>query len=152
MSRPEYSQWGKALSRLTAGEDTALNLAATAAIYQGWGIHSPIALNRISFLVTTAVTSGSVAGQVHFKRYPTQGSSSGSVAIGTLTIPNAAAVGNVYYKDVPYVKLQAGEELAAWIGVQCVDAGTAQGAGFVGFTYDPAPDSEGNNTKLIASA
>lgn len=152
MSRPEYSGWSHAIVAKSNAPLTALNLAAATGQYAGYAVHAPVALNRISFLVTTAVTSGSVNGQVAFKRYPTFGSSSGAVAIGTLTIPNAAAVGSVYYKDVSYVRVNAGEELAVLINVQCVDAGTAAGAGFVGFLFDPAPEYAGNQTNMTASA
>lgn len=152
MSRPEYSSWSHALARVDSGFDTALNLAASVGNYAGYAVHAPIALNRISFIVTTAVTSGSVAAQVAFKRFPTFGSTSGSVSLGALTIPTAASVGQVYYKDIAYVKLNAGEQLMIQKGVQAVDAGTAQGAGFVGFLFDPAPDYVTNQTNMVASA
>lgn len=151
MSRPEYSQWSHAIVATSTGAATALNLAAVVGNYVAYAVHSPIALNRLSFIVSTATTSGSVAGQVAFKRYPTFGSSAGSVAIGTLTIPNAAAVGQVYYKDIKYVQLNAGEQLQVLINVQAVDAGSAVGAGFIGFLYDPAPDAIANQTNMIAS-
>lgn len=152
MSRPEYSQWSHALVPKSNATLTALNLAASTGQYAGYAVMAPVALNRIMFLVSTAVTSGSVAGQVVFKQYPTFGSTTNSVALGTLTIPNAAAVGSVYYKDIAYTKLNAGDELSVLIGVQAVDAGTAAGAGYVGFQFDPAPDYVGNNTDQIASA
>ncbi len=151
MSRPEYSSWSHAVTRLSNASDTGMNLAATAALWAGYAVHSPIALNRISFLVTTQTTSGSVTAQVAFVRYPVQ-ASTGSVALGTLTIPNAATVGQVYYKDIAYVKLNAGDELAIWCSRQCVDAGTAAGVGFPGFQFDPAPDSVGNQSNMVASA
>lgn len=152
MGRPEYSSWSHALVATSTGAATPLNLAAVVGNYVAYAVHSPIALNRISFLVTTAVTSGSVAGQVAFKRYPTYNSSAGSVAIGSLIIPNAASVGQVYYKDVKYVQLNAGEQLQVLIGVQAVDAGSAAGAGYIGFLFDPAPDSIGDQTNMVASA
>lgn len=155
MSRPEYSQWSQALSRVSNAWDTPLNLAATAGNYAALAVHAPISLNRISFLVTTATTSGSVAGAVSFVRFPTYGATTNSVAIGTLTIPTAAAVGAVYYKDLQTkgsFALNAGEELMVRIAVQQVDSGTAAGAGWVGFTYDPAPDAVGNQSNMTASA
>jgi hypothetical protein len=152
MSRPENSQYSHCLSSIGTGGATALNLAAAVGLYIGYAVHSAVSLNRLSFLVTSAVTAGSVAGQVAFKRYPTYNSTAGSVAIGTLTIPNAAAVGQVYYKDVKYVQLNAGEELAILINVQAVDAGSASGQGFVGFSYEPAPDSVGDQTNMVLSA
>lgn len=152
MARPEYTQWDSLLVQTSNAWLTPLNLAAATGNYAACAIMTPLALNRLSFLVTTAVTSGSVAGQVAFKRYPTYNSSAGSVAIGTLTIPNAASVGQVYYKDVGYTKLNAGEQLQILIGTQAVDSGTAAGAGYVGFSYEPAPDSTGNQTNMVASA
>ena len=152
MSRPEYSSWSHAIQRIDNSPDTALNLAASTGNYAGYAIHQPIAINRITFLVTTATTSGSVSGAVSLVRFPTYASTTGSVAIGTLTIPTAAAVGSVYYKDVAYVKLNAGEELMIRKSVQAVDSGTAAGAGFVGFLFDPAPDAVANQTNMVASA
>ena len=151
MSRPEYTMWSHALSRASGAWDTALNLAASAALYAGYGVHQPIALNRISFLVTTLVTAGSVAGQVGFVQYPTYASTTNSVSLGVLTIPNATAVGTVVYKDISYVQLNAGNELAVWIKTQAVDSGNATGAGFPGFTFEPAPDSVGDQTNLLLS-
>lgn len=152
MSRPEYSDWSRMIQRVDNAEDTPLNLAAAVGNYAGYAVSGPVALNRVTFLVTTAVTSGSVAGQVAFKRFPTYGSTTGSVSIGSLIIPNAASVGQVYYKDLGYVKLNAGEELMIQKGVQAVDAGSAAGAGWVNFTFEPAPDAVGNQTNMIASA
>ncbi len=152
MSRPEYSSWSHSLVRIDSALDTALNLAASVGNYAGLAVHAPIALTRVSFIVTSAVTSGSVAGQVAFKRFPTFGSTTGSVSLGSLTIPNAAAVGQVYYKDLTYARLNAGEELMIQKGVQAVDAGTAAGAGFVGFLFDPAPEYVANQSNMIASA
>lgn len=149
MSRPEYSSWSHAIQRVDSSPDTPLNLAASTGNYAGYAIHQPIALNRVTFLVTTAVTSGSVAGAVSFKRFPTFASTTGSVSIGTMTIPTAASVGQVYYKDLAYTKLNAGEELMIQKAVQAVDAGTAAGAGYVGFLFDPAPDSVGNQTNMV---
>jgi len=152
MSRPEYSSWSHAVVRIDSAADTALNLAASVGNWAGYAIHAPVALNRISFLVTTAVTSGSVAAQVGFYRFPTYGSTSGSVLIGALTIPTAASVGQVYYKDVAYARLNAGEELMITKKVQAVDSGTAAGAGFPGFMFDPAPEYVANETNMVASA
>ena len=152
MARPDFTDFGNMVAPVSAGYQTALNLAAAQALYQGYAVLQPIALNRISFIVTTAVTTGSIAGQVGFVRYPTYGSTTNSVAIGTLTIPTAASVGQVYYKDVSYVKLNAGEELAVWIARQGTDGGTAAGAGFVGFSFELAPDADGNQTNEVKSA
>jgi hypothetical protein len=151
MSRPEYSDWSRMIQRIDASEDTALNLAAAVGNYAGYAVSMPVALNRLSFIVTTAVTSGSVNAQVAFKRFPTYASTTGSVSIGSLIIPNASAVGTVVYKDVAYVKINAGEELMIQKGVQAVDAGTAAGAGFVNFTFEPAPDAEVNQSNMVKS-
>ncbi len=152
MARPEYTDFSNLVVPVSSGFTTALNLAATAALYQGYAVMAPVALNRLSFIVTTATTSGSVAGQVGFIRYPTYASTAASVAIGTLTIPTAAAVGSVYYKDVAYSKINAGEELAVWITRQQVDSGTATGAGFVGFSFELAPQSVADQSNMVASA
>ncbi len=152
MSRPEYSSWSQALSRVSNAWDTPLNLAAAAGNYAAYAIHAPVALNRVFFLVTTATTTGSVAGQVGFVRFPTYASTTGSVAIGALTIPNASAVGAVIYKDLAYTRLNAGEELMVQIKVQGVDSGTATGAGWVGFLYDPAPECPASQSNMVASA
>ena len=156
MSRPEYTMWSHGLQATTTGSTTPLNLAATSAVYVSYANMVPIQLNRAYFLVTTAVTAGSVAGQVAFVRYPTYGSTAASVALGTLTIPSAASVGQVYYKDIfsstANQTVNAGESLNIWIARQAVDSGTAAGAGYVGFSFEPDPDSVGNQTNMVVSA
>jgi hypothetical protein len=130
-------------------------LAQAVGNYTSYAVCAPLALNRISFLVTTATTSGSVAGQVAFFRHPTYASTASSVALGTLTIPTAATVGQVYYKDVykstASLTLNAGEELTIYHLTQSVDSGTAAGAGYVGFEWEPAPDSDADQTNMVKS-
>ena len=156
MSRPEYSQWSHILVQSSTGSATPLNLAQAVGNYTSYAVLSPVTLNRISFLVTTLVTAGSVAGQVAFFRHPTYGSSASSVALGTLTIPNAATVGQVIYKDVykstANLQLNAGEEMTIYRLTQAVDSGNATGAGYVGFMFDPAPDADANQTNQVKSS
>lgn len=131
---------------------TAASLTS-AAVWAGFGVMSPISVKRVYAQVSTAVTASTTAPQVVVKSRPTYGSASGAVTLGTVIIPNSAAVGAVYYKDIAdNVRVQAGYELSLEVSVAAADSGTAGGAAFIGCLYEMAPDSDVNQSLLIKSA
>lgn len=131
---------------------TAANLAATAADWATIKVMHPIQVRRISFNVTTAVTAGTIVPTVTVHSGPTQGSASGRVLLGTLTIPNGTAAGKVVYKELESVRVPAGYDLVFRVNVQATDGGTAAGAGFAGALIELDPEIPGNQTNMIASA
>ncbi len=153
MSYPEMVVFEGYLKRKTNAPDTALNLAAAAAQYAGYAVLQPISVKRLLFFVTTATTFGTLAPKVAITNRPTYASSSNATTIATMTIPTTAAVGNVYYKDIAdATRINAGNELSLDINVQGTDSGTAAGAGWFTFVWEPAPDADANQTKTTAGA
>lgn len=143
---------GLCLSRSSAAWDTAANLAAAAADWAIVKVHHPVQIKRISFFVTTLVSSSLTAAKVSLFSRPTSGSASGQVTLGVLTIPTGSAVGSVIYKDLESVRVNAGYDLAFGVTLQATDAGTAAGAGFAGMIVLADPDVPANQSKMVASA
>lgn len=141
--------------RKTSAPDTAVNLAAAAAQWAGFAVTSPMQVIRVKFFVTTQVTAGTTAPVIEIKRRPTYASSSGAVSIATMTIPNGATVGSVYYREVPYGSgtsnkyLNYGEELSFELKTQAADGGTAAGAGWIDVDFEIAIDQVANQTNAI---
>lgn len=143
---------GHLISWSGTGLFTAANLAATAADWAVAKVHHPIQVKRISFFVTTAVTAGTTAPKVTVYSRPTSASASGQATLGVLTIPNGAAVGAVYYKDLESVRVQPGYDLAFVVSLQATDGGTAAGAGFAVARVLEDHEVPANLSKMIASA
>lgn len=143
---------GAALVPKSNASLTGLNLAAAAAQWCGYAVMTPVNIRRLLFIVSVQTLSGLVAPVVEAKRRPTFGSASGAVSLGTLTIPTASTVGQVFYKDIAYVRLNAGEELSLEIKTQATDSGTAAGVGFFGFVAEMAPEYAGDQSNMVASA
>lgn len=131
---------------------TAENLAAATGTYGQYLVMKSIYVTRLEFMVSAAVTAGTGAPVVTFYRRPTMGSDSGRVAIGTITVPNSASVGQVIYKDVTPVLLSPGEEISMARTTQATDGGTAAGQGYYGFVAELKPESPANCTNMVASA
>lgn len=121
----------------------------SAAVVQNFVVTDQMQVNELFFVVSTAVvSSGNVV--VTFKRRPTIGSASGEVTIGTLNIPNAAAVGKCYYKRVTPVVCAASEQIIVEVTTAAAGMGAAgNGMGFV--RADSDPETEANNADLILS-
>lgn len=153
MSYPEMVVYEASIKRKSNAIDTAVNLAGVAASYAGYAILQPVSLKRLMFFVTVQATTGTTNAIVNWQSYPTYASSSGAITLGTITIPNGATVGKIYYKDISdSTRLAAGSELALALQVAGTDGGTAQGSGWMGFIWEPAPDADANNTLLVKSS
>ncbi len=136
----------------SAAHLTAEALAAAAAVYDGFLCTRGCRVNRLMFVVTTLVAADTTAPVVEFNRRPTPGSATGEVALGTLTIPEGAAVGDVLYKDIDPVEFAPGEELSFEHTVQAADSSSAAGAGYYGYEIEDSPEEAANQTKMEASA
>lgn len=107
--------------------------------------YQPIVVNAIYAVIVTSPTV--TAAVLTFKFRPTIGSATGEVVIGTLTLPVAAVIGNMYYKKVDNTKCSATGEVV----VSVTTASTA-GAAALGFIAVPSWEAPTNNAKMIASA
>ncbi len=152
MSYTNGSPYSGTFIRKSNALDTAEVLSAAAAVYGGYLVTKQCKIKRIKFYVTLLVAASTTAPVVEFNRRPTYNSSSGEIALGTLTIPNGAAVGSVYYKDIDPVVLFPGDELSFEHITQAVDASAAAGAGFYAFEIEEDPEVPANQSKMIASA
>lgn len=141
-----------ALAPTTNNFLTAAQIGGSVADYQVWNVMEGVTLTRLMFFVKTLVAS-STANEVYtFYQRPTSGSTSGQVALGTLTIPTASAVGQVIYKDIESVKLLPGQDLAIKRTTQGTDGSSVAGAGFLGFKAFSNVESPLNVTAMVKSA
>ena len=111
-------------------------------------VFEPITVTRIGFIITTATTV--TAPIVDWDKRVVIASDAGRVdkAVGTMTFPVVAdgAIGNVIYKDITPVDLDAGNEIC----VQVTTAATA-GAGIPFLVYHSRSEVPGNQTKMKAA-
>lgn len=110
-----------------------------------------VKVKRLAFAVNTAVVStGNVVVNIYYRPVPGSGSTANLVA--TLNIPNGAAAGTVYYKDVAGQVLQPGEELACDVATAAA-GGSAAGAGyFFAEEVEESPDVVLNYSNHVASS
>lgn len=107
-------------------------------------------VTQLKFTMVGELAGGtSVAPTVVFKKRPTPLSATGETTIGTLTIPDATAIGKTLFKDVTPVNLEAGDsmEIAHTIGT-----GTPTGQGYWSVVIEPDPEDARNESDMIASA
>lgn len=131
---------------------TAEVLSAAAAEYCLYAVMKSCKVVRVMFYVSVAVAADTTAPAVIVKRRVTAGSDTGAETLATLTIPDGAAVGKVYYKDIDGTRLEVGDELVFQHTVQAVDSLSAAGAGYFGIELVDSPESVGNSSNMILSA
>lgn len=124
---------------------------ASPAVHGGMMCFRRCKVKRLMFLEETLVVATSTAPVVEFNRRPTVGSSSGEVLLGTLTIPDATAIGTVIYKDIEPVVFNPGEELSFEHVTQAA-GGSIAGDGYYAVECEDYPEQPGNETKMTASA
>ncbi len=139
---------GGALVRTSANFDTAEVLTASAGVYGSYMAHYPLAVQRFSFHVSTAI-SDLTSPIVELQKVTLADVTS---SITTLTIPNGTAVAKVVYKDFSPVVIAAGEKLQMKHSTQGGLGGTPAGAGFYGFLAGLEPEVPGNMSNMTASA
>lgn len=128
----------------------AVDIGAGSGAHGDWVCVKPCYVKRLKFIVTLEAAGGSsVAPTVVFTKYLLPGSSSGSSAMGTLTIPDGTAIGKTVYKDITPVKFSVGQAVhIAWT----VGTGTPTGQGEAEIDADWDPETAANNSSMIASA
>jgi len=109
-------------------------------------------VSRVGFVIVTTVLADAVAAQVEFNRRPTIASATGEVLMGTVIIPDEAAVGAVYYTDIDPVSFAPGEELSFEHTVAADDSGSQAGTGYYVFEFQDDPEYVSNSTNMIESA
>lgn len=132
-----------AITRNSNAHDTAEVLTAAAAVYGSYSIHRPIAVKRLSFVISTAI-SDLTASVVRLTKV-SQANVTTSLS-GNMTIANGLAAGKVVYKDFSAAKLGAGDKLQLEHLTQGGLGGTPAGAGFYGFEAELLPENMANET------
>lgn len=106
---------------------------------------------QIQFTLTGELAGGtSAAPQVVFTKRPTPLSSSGESVVGTLTIPDATAVGKTVYKKLSSpVSFAVGDSMEI---SHVIGTGTPTGQGHYSFICEEDPETPANESDMIASA
>lgn len=132
-----------AITRNSNAHDTAEVLTAAAAVYGSYSVHAPVAVKRLSFAVSTAI-SDLTASVVRLTKV-----SAANVTTslsGNMTIAIGLAAKKVVYKDFTPAKVGVGEFIQLEHVTQGGLGGTPAGAGFYGFIAELLPEYMGNET------
>lgn len=106
---------------------------------------TPLRLRGVYATVTVAFDTADTV--LSIRKRPTPGSASGQTLIDTLTIPNGAVAGAVYYVDGLDARINPGEEI--YIDS---DGGTTAGVAAIGVMAESIWDVPGNYTNMHESA
>lgn len=110
----------------------------------------PCRVSELMFTLTSELAGGtSVAPRVVFTRRPTPLSASSEVIVGTVIVPDATAVGKTVYKLVDPVVFAVGESMEI---SHVIGTGTPTGQGVYSFVCNDDPETNANNSDMIASA
>lgn len=146
MSYPREVLFGS-LFQQTAWMASVQSLTQAAAVYGGLTVRKPIVVQELSFYISTAVndlTSSVVAAEVVTS---VMNSTPVTTSIGTITIPNGATAGTVYYNNaITPGYCPAGSILQFKLKTQGGLGGTPAGAGFSGFYASFSPEENTNVT------
>lgn len=132
-----------AITRNSNAHDTAEVLTAAAAVYGSYSVHAPVAVKRLSFVISTA-TSDLTASVVRLTKV-SQANVTTSLS-GNMTVANSLAAGKVVYKDFSAAKVGVGEKIQLEHLTQGGLGGTPAGAGFYGFIAELLPENMANET------
>lgn len=127
------------------------DLTATAAVHGEYLCVRACSVNRIMFNVSTLTVSTSTPHVVRFSKRVLQGSDTGAVVLGSLTIPDATAVGKVLYKDITKVQFAVGDTLKLE-NLTVGTGGSIAGQGYYAYEAFDDPETPGNMSDMIASA
>ena len=125
---------------------------ASAAVHGGYVVMKRCKIKRLMFALETLVVADTTLAVLEFNRRPTIASGSGEIVIGTLTIPDATAIGKVLFKDIDPVTLEVGDELSLELITQAADAGTVAGDGFYGFILEDDSEHAVEEDNMVKSA
>lgn len=125
---------------------SAQSITQAAAVYGVYTAHYPFIVQRFSFKISTAVFN--LTGSVIAANLVTglQNATPVTAQIGTLTIPNGATAGTVYFNNVSPTLVQAGQQLQFALKTQGGLGGTPAGAGFIGWYGSVSSERASNET------
>jgi len=138
------------LAVTTAGVLLEMDIGAASADHGEMLCVQACKVTRLKFFVVGELAGGtSAAPTVIFKKRPTPLSATSETTLGTLTIPDATAVGKVIYKDIDPISFSVGDSVEI---SHTVGTGTPTGKGFWSFDVVEDPEYVANESDMIASA
>ncbi len=138
------------LATTTAGVLREMDIGASSADHGEMICVRPCKVVGISFIMVGELAGGtSAAPTVVFTKRPTPLSATAEAVIGTLTIPDATAIGKTVYKPVTPVSLAVGDSVEI---SHTVGTGTPTGIGFWGIELNDEPEDPANNSDMVLSA
>lgn len=129
----------------------AVDIGAANATHGEFVCVVPCVIRAAKFAVTLEnVVGTTTAPYVVLTKYTTPGAGGTATAIGTITVPNGATIGKVYYKQDLNVACAVGDvvEIKHVIGT----GGSVTGQGSVDWFCEHDPEVVGNNTDMVASS
>ncbi len=147
---PQEIMVGAVVNENASTATTAIQLTAATAVAAKWCAHMPILVQRVSFKITTAVNDLTAAVITANMVKLVQNSTPVTTAICTLTIPNGATAGSVYYNTCATPTLVPAGCLLQMTVLQGALGGTPAGAGFLGFYSTLSPENLNNETAFSA--
>ena len=110
----------------------------------------PCVIRSAKFSVTAeAVVGTTTAPYVVLSKYGTPGAGGSATTVATITVPNAAAVGAVVYKNGLSTACAVGDVIQIkWV---IGTGGSAAGQGNVDWFCEYNPEVAGNNSDMVAS-
>src|SRR3954468_13293407 len=123
------------------------DLAAAAAVHGEYLCVRACVLKRIMFNVSAAVVATSTAPVIRFSKRVLQGSDTGAVVCGSITVPDTTAIGKVMYKDITPVSFAVGDTLKLE-NTQIAVGGSIAGQGYYAFEAFDDPETAANNTDM----
>ena len=128
----------------------AINVAAANATHGEFICTVPCTVRSLKAACVLLTVSTSTVPVVTFTKYTLPGAGGTSTAVGTLSIPDATAVGKVLYKDSLDVAFAVGDvmQVKHTLGT----GGSVAGEVVVSWDCELDPEVPGNNSDMVASA
>lgn len=128
----------------------AINIAAANGTHGEFVCTVPCTVRRAFATVVLATVSTSTVPVITLKKYTAPGAGGTATTVGTLSVPDASAVGKVLYKDNLSTSFAVGDVLQlSWtLGT----GGSVAGEAVVTAECEYNPEVPANNTDMTASA
>jgi len=143
-----YTEEITSMGLVQVGTGATDDLSAAAVHTYSYAVKEQVCVRRLCVLVTTAAVSGGTDAIIEFNARPTFGSAASEVALGTVTIPDGTAAGQIIFKDISPTDLFPGGELSFEITTAAGTSGNA----LYGVIGNLDPEAAANQSQMTASA
>lgn len=127
----------------------AINIAAANATHGEFVCTTPCVIRRAGAVVVLATVSTSTNPVITLKKYTAPAAGGTATTIDTITVPDATAVGKVYYVDNLSTQFQVGDVLQ--ISHTLGTGGSVAGEVVMIANCEHSPESPANNTDMVVS-